>query len=310
MVYLHGCIQPAVQAAIGTRWDELADVDKFIVVYPQQQTTFSATPYPDGNGAGCWNWFLPQNEGRTGEAATIAGITRQVMATEPVDPNRVYIDGISAGAIMANLMAANYPDLYAALGSIAGCSYPDCADPSGAATFQAESSRARVMPVLAEVGSADTVAPPPLTVGVVQSWLGADDLADNGRADGSVSRIPAQTQNYGFEQTPQPLSGDTCIGPTALPCPGGVVGFQGTYPYTVTRYADAHGCDLVDFWLVHGLEHAYPGGDPAGDFTDPLGPNITQATYDFFMEHPMNGGGCARLDAAPPAHPGSSHSHH
>ena len=32
---------------------------------------------------------------------------------------------------------------------------------------------------------------------------------------------------------------------------------------------------------------AYPGGDVNGSFTDPLGPDATAASFDFFMSHPM-----------------------
>src|SRR5579885_1919035 len=55
VVYLHGCTQTAVIAAAETRFDLLADRQKFIVVYPQQSVTAnSSAPLADGNGIGCW----------------------------------------------------------------------------------------------------------------------------------------------------------------------------------------------------------------------------------------------------------------
>jgi hypothetical protein len=31
--------------------------------------------------------------------------------------------------------------------------------------------------------------------------------------------------------------------------------------------------------------HNYPGGDPSGTFSDPLGPDITTPTFEFFRMH-------------------------
>ena len=35
------------------------------------------------------------------------------------------------------------------------------------------------------------------------------------------------------------------------------------------------------------MTHAYPDGDPRYGFTNPRGPNVTKAAYEFFMAHPM-----------------------
>jgi poly(hydroxyalkanoate) depolymerase family esterase len=292
VVFLHGCTQTAIEAAQLSRFNELADRLNFVVAYPQQNTspTESGTSV-DGNSAGCWNWFIPENETRDiGEAATVAGITRQVMADQQIDPDRVYVEGISAGADMAVNMGAAYPDLYAAIGALAGCPYADCSDTSGSLASRAMGAHARPLPVFVEQGTADVLNNEAMGAALVQQWLGTNDLLDDGAANGSVSRIPASTSNYGFDQTPQPGSGDACVRPRNFPCAGGPAGFQGTYPYTVQRYADAHGCDLVDSWTVHGLAHAYPGGDPQSAFTDPLGPDVTTAAYQFFLAHPKSGG--------------------
>ncbi|MGI8608397.1 MAG: extracellular catalytic domain type 1 short-chain-length polyhydroxyalkanoate depolymerase, partial [Candidatus Dormibacteria bacterium] len=287
-VYLHGCNQTPQDAAVGTRWNTVGEAKGMIVVYPEQPAGFTS----NSNAAHCWNFFDPtqQNRGQ-GEPAIIAGITRHVISTWKVDPKRVYVIGASAGAAEAEVLGAAYPDLYASIGSVAGCPYAACSDVTGALTYRAMGSNARQVPAFIAHGTSDEVTVYPLGEAEVQQWLGADDLADDGLLNGSVSRIPASFENFGFTTPPNPGSGDPCIVPVAgpydrVPCAGGVAGFQGTYPYTIRHYNDATGHSLLDFYTIYGLGHAYPGGNPSGSFVDPLGPDVTTAAANFFMAHP------------------------
>jgi poly(hydroxyalkanoate) depolymerase family esterase len=291
VVFLHGCNVTAEFSARAYGYNDLADAVGFVAVYPQQSVTEgSSAPLADGNGIGCWNWFLPTDQERdAGEPGTIAAITREVMATQDIDPDRVYVAGVSAGADMAVILGANYPDLYASVAALAGCAFRACGDAAGVLTNNAMGERARVVPMFVENGSADTLNNMAMASGLVTSWLGAADLADGG-PDGSIDAVPDAHDTYATDQTPQPGSGDLCIHNNTLTCPGGAIGFQGSYPYTVLRYDDASGCDVLDFWVIHGMEHAYPNTPGDGAYTDPLGPDVTTATWNFFASHPMTGG--------------------
>ena len=58
-----------------------------------------------------------------GDAARIAAVTSLIENTYNVDPHRVYVNGLSAGGGMASVMAATYPDYFAAIGIGSGCEY-------------------------------------------------------------------------------------------------------------------------------------------------------------------------------------------
>jgi poly(hydroxyalkanoate) depolymerase family esterase len=287
VVFLHGCNESATDAASATHFNDLAAQRGFDVVYPQQNVTSgSSAPLADGNGIGCWNWFLPQDQERgSGEPAVLAGITQFVAKQLRVDPRRIYVEGVSAGADMAVTLGATYPDIFAAVGVLAGCAYRTCGDVTGELTYQAMGARARVVPMFIENGTADTLNNTAMAAGLLSSWLGADDLADDGIMNASMPRQPASTDNYGFDQT--------CIHNNTLTCPGGVIGFQKTYPYTVAKYDDASGCDVLEYWAIHFMEHAHPDAPGDGPYTDPLGPDITTASYDFFSSHSLGEQECS-----------------
>lgn len=110
LVFLHGCTQDAADVARGTRLDQWAAREGFVVVYPQQE----ATHHPQK----CWTWYDPAHTTRDrGEAAWLAAVVQHVAAQEAVDPARISVAGISAGGAMAANLVAAYPELFAAGGA-------------------------------------------------------------------------------------------------------------------------------------------------------------------------------------------------
>jgi poly(hydroxyalkanoate) depolymerase family esterase len=263
VVALHGCTESADQFRQLTRWDNLADAKGFIVVFPEQST--------DHNQLKCWNFFQPAHMQRDqGEPSLIADITRTVQKRYSVDPHRTYVNGLSAGGAMSSVMAATYPDLYAAAGIGSGCEYAataacagyKSADPvqAGAQAAKAMGQHARPMPVILFSGDQDTTVPPVNAQQLVQQWQITNDLIDDNASNGSIPVSPTKV--------------------TQGQVPGG-------HAYTVTAYSDGKGNELMQSWLVAGMKHAWSGGCGCQQYSDPAGPDETGAMYDFFMAHPM-----------------------
>ncbi len=113
VVMLHGCTQDPDDFALGTRMNALAEAQGAIVVYPRQERA--------ANAQKCWNWFQPGDQGRgAGEPALIAGIAKAVVEEFGADPARVFVAGLSAGGAAAAILAATYPDVFAAAGIHSG----------------------------------------------------------------------------------------------------------------------------------------------------------------------------------------------
>ncbi len=92
-----------------------ADADGFIVVYPQ--------------GSGQLHWFLTFNggnccgyahENQIDDVDYTAALLDDLATITPVDERRIYVTGMSNGAVMAYLLAANLADRIAAIAPVAG----------------------------------------------------------------------------------------------------------------------------------------------------------------------------------------------
>jgi poly(hydroxyalkanoate) depolymerase family esterase len=247
VVMLHGCTQSPDDFAAGTRMNALAEAQGFLVVYPAQA--------PGANAQKCWNWFRPGDQSREqGEPALIAGITRQVMREQPVDPARVYVAGLSAGGAAAAIMACAYPDLYAAAGVHSGLA-------CGAA---------RDLP----------------------SALAAMRQGAAGMTPQAGIPVPTIVFHADRDTTVHPRNGDQVIAQSGLEGLSHEVQ-QGQVPgghaYRRTIHRDGQGHVVREQWLVHGGGHAWSGGSSAGSYTDPLGPDASAEMLRFFLEHPRPG---------------------
>jgi poly(hydroxyalkanoate) depolymerase family esterase len=263
VVALHGCTETADVYRQLSGWDSLAEAKGFIVLFPQQSSS--------RNNQSCWNWFQQADMQRgSGEPAMIAGAVSSIEQNHSIDSHRVYVAGFSAGGAMANVMGATYPDVFAAVGVGSGCEYnglpcvgyqgPDPTQ-TGQQAYRAMGPQARVMPAIVFQGDADTTVAPANAPLIVREWQVTDDYADDGSANGTIPASPLNASS------------------SAVP---------GGRAYTVTTYGDGHGHELIQYWLVHGMSHAWSGGNSIESYADPAGPNETAAMYAFFANHPAS----------------------
>ena len=107
IVMLHGCQQNAADFAQGTRMNAHAAKHGFAVLYPEQ----SLRVHPHR----CWRWYAQDAQKGEGDVAAVASLIQEILETHPIDPQRVYVCGISAGAALAHLLALTHPELIAAV---------------------------------------------------------------------------------------------------------------------------------------------------------------------------------------------------
>lgn len=116
VVVLHGCVQDAQEMARLTGWNSLAEQEKFIVLYPQQQVA--------NNLNRCFNWYQADDIAKNaGEALSIRQMIDHVRARHSVDDARIFVTGMSAGGAMTAVMAAVYPELFDGSAVLAGVPY-------------------------------------------------------------------------------------------------------------------------------------------------------------------------------------------
>ena len=76
------------------------------------------------NPHSCFTWYLPSHTERDrGEALSIKQMISHAINSGGIDPNRIFIAGLSAGGAMTSVMLATYPELFAGGAIFSGLPY-------------------------------------------------------------------------------------------------------------------------------------------------------------------------------------------
>jgi poly(hydroxyalkanoate) depolymerase family esterase len=104
VVVLHGCQTTADEQMHSSLYNPVAEREGFVVLYVEADKVGRAQPGPAAN---CWKFAYPPAYFRdNADGAAIADVTRAIMAQRTIDPERVYVAGISGGGLMASAVGA------------------------------------------------------------------------------------------------------------------------------------------------------------------------------------------------------------
>lgn len=256
LLMLHGCKQQAREFAAGTRMNRLADRERFLVLYPQQGVR--------ANPLRCWNWFAGATLSGKGESAQIAGLVRDLVERNDVDPQRVYVAGMSAGAAMAQVLAVRHGELFAGCAVHSGLMFGAATSPMRAmqamrggagavpAKLIAEALRGREhhkrVPTVVIHGLQDRIVNPANAAQVVEQCCA---LAEYGVSPAQHIEIRERRWAAGERQC---LQMDYTLG----------------------------GAVVVRKIMIDGLAHAWSGGDATYAFNDPASPDSSAMIWEFF----------------------------
>lgn len=264
LVLLHGCTQSSDEILEISGLRELVDDLGIYVIAPDQ--------IKERNTHSCWNWFLPENQSTWsyGEPPFIRDLVFNILPFHAIDPDQIYLVGMSAGAGMAVNMMTLYPDSFAGVVTLAGVPFGVAKSLQEAqelltkgSTQKAEdiangmrSARAvrikRDKKALFLHGTNDTRVIPQNTEMLYESFLHYADLADDGNLNGSQDFV---TDTYAQKGPPTEFS----------------------WSRTTSKGENW----IIEKRFLHGLEHKWPGSASKSPHAESRGPSFTKILIEF-----------------------------
>ena len=107
VVAIHGYTVDSTWMETTTKFDDLARQAGFTVVYPQGINN-------------SWNAGSCCGDNQVDDVAFISRLLDQLVATDQIDPNRIFVTGMSNGGMMAHRLACDLSDRVLAIASVSG----------------------------------------------------------------------------------------------------------------------------------------------------------------------------------------------
>lgn len=254
VVVLHGCLHTAEAYVNEVGWNDVADKEKFIGLYPQ--TT---------DNQACFAWYDPAQARRDkGQALSIKQMIDYVKAHYPV--GEVYVTGASSGGAMTSVMLATYPDVFAA-GAVMSAVPFQCSNTPLSMTACMLATQPYGKDEWA--GLIRDAAPTPAHYPRVSVWHGAADQAAS--PINATEIVAGWNEVHGISQSP---TRTWTVGPA-----------------NYSQFADANGNVQVEEWIIGNMGHAvaidpsHGCGTPTKYMVD-VGLCSTTLALDFFFRRP------------------------
>ncbi|KWZ37666.1 esterase [Burkholderia savannae] len=253
VVMLHGCKQDMDQFAQGTRMNLLADRHGFAVLYPEQSL--------NAHAHGCWHWYDDTARGGRGEAQAVVALVDALVTERGFDASRVYAAGLSAGAGLVSLLSLHFPQRFAAVALHSGPAFGDAH--SGITAMDVMRRGLHRHPAV---------------------------VTDALVAPGSYPGMPALIVHGDDDRVVAPKNADElAVQFLRLNGLANAEGEPAAVERVETSAADARTIDyrrdgesVVRLCRVHGLAHAWAGGDDSVPFHSAAGPDASELIWSFF----------------------------
>lgn len=286
VIALHGCDQSADAFLAASGLDNLVDAQGIVLALPEANAG-------GDNPLGCWRWWDPDNQRRDGHEPR--RITAVIDAMDvPVDRQRVYVVGLSAGGAMAMILGTVYPDVFAAVGAHSGVGFaaaantacalkilsdaPERVESRGELAYLHQPHR-RIVPTMVIHGRADDTVDPRHARGLVRELAQRNDFLDDG--DGGNDSFDAEPDATLVNPGPCREDGDE----------------SSCHAHELKRFEDRDGRVPLQQVMVDDLGHAWSGGRGGHRYADPEGPSATAMFWRFFNRHRLDPGELEPADA-------------
>lgn len=185
VISLHGFAEWPDHLRQTTRWNDLADEHGFIVVYP------SGTRFP-------LRWRTHETTaGRDNlhyDVTYISDLIDELSATYNIDPQRIYVNGLSNGGGLSFTLSCMLSDRIAAFGSVAGAyalSWEDCQPIRQVPAIIFHGTNDQIVPFDGGVSG-----PSEFTLPDIQEWV--ETLAARNGCDPTIQRFPPMGEVTGI----------------------------------------------------------------------------------------------------------------
>lgn len=268
LLLLHGCKQNSNIILQGTRFDELAVQKNFYVIAPEQSVL--------ENFDHCWNWFMASEQRRSPfnqMGQMIAGIQTMITSAE-IDPNRIYLAGMSAGGVLGHNLASCYPDVFRGAALSAGLAYKIAEDLYEASTvldahhFKKPDYLGKAAWNCGRTGGARRLDRMLLIHG-----------EEDKRVDPFHSRLISEVNQVTMDYYDDGKRNDSAVPVTTETQRAHRSRFS--YKITEKRFKTINFTEQLI--LVKGMAHAWGGGKPISENFDPDAPSTSDFIINYFQ---------------------------